>query len=85
MVECMTNGHRTMKYYNYGNNLGVIGSEVGHTDGDYTFLPGGHRNCWIRTIDLYDSREEAQQAPLAQFAYLGKARTIEEINNIRNS
>lgn len=74
-----------MKYYNYGQSLGVIGSEVGHTDGDYTFLLGGGRNCWIRTIDLHDSREEAQQAPLAHFSYLGKPRTIEEINRIRKS
>lgn len=58
---------QTLKYYNAGGNLGVIGTQPGHTDGNYTFLVS-HRNPWIRTTDLYDTYDEAEKAPVAVFS-----------------
>lgn len=59
------------RYYNSGNILGVVGvklNNIKHQEGCYTFLVGRQPEFqWIRTIDLYDSREEAEKAEPAQF------------------
>lgn len=59
-----------MKYYNSGS-LGVIGCYPKHSDGEYTFLAVG-KYPWIRTVDLYNSRKEAENAPTAKFLFKDK-------------
>lgn len=61
----------TYRYYNSGDILGVIGIplyNIKHQDGDHTFLTGVQpKYQWIRTIDLYGTREEAEKSDPAQF------------------
>ena len=61
----------TYRYYNSGDILGIIGipiSNIKHQDGEYTFLVGREPNYqWIRTIDLFNTREEAESQPTALF------------------
>jgi hypothetical protein len=57
-----------MKYYRIDDILGVCGTEVGQTDGEYTFLPKHYPGYeWIYTKDLYNTPEEAQKAKQARF------------------
>lgn len=59
------------RYYNSGSALGVIGipiDSIAHQDGEHTFLPGRKPEYqWIRTADLFDTREEAEKSPAAEF------------------
>lgn len=56
------------KRYYKDQYLGVIGVRPGHQSGKYTFLPGSTREyTWIRTKDLYKSREKAEKASVAKF------------------
>lgn len=61
----------TYRYYNSGGVLGVIGipiDNIKHQDGEYTFLVGRtSKYQWIRTKDLFDTREEAEKQPPAIF------------------
>jgi hypothetical protein len=57
-----------IRYYNSGNSLGVVGTYPAHEDGEYTFLPSHNRNPWIKTCDLYLTREEAEKAKTAEFS-----------------
>ena len=61
----------TYRYYNSGDILGVIGislDNIKHQDGEHTFLTGRQpKHQWIRTIDLYNTREEAEKSEPAQF------------------
>jgi hypothetical protein len=56
----------TIKYFNAGHPLGIIGTHPAHESGLYTFLPT-HRNPWIRTADLHVTYEEASTASIALF------------------
>jgi hypothetical protein len=61
---------RNYKYYNSGT-LGVIGiptENIKHINGDFTFINGrASRYSWIKTSDLFDSRELAEQSNVAEF------------------
>ena len=58
--------NKKMKYYNTGNSLGVIGTYPGHISGEYTFLVNNN-DPWIRTEDLYDTYEQAENSTKARF------------------
>jgi len=65
-------GAVTRRYYNSGGiGLGVVGvcvDNIKHQDGEHTFLTGRQPEYqWIRTEDLYDTYEEAKNAPVARF------------------
>jgi hypothetical protein len=64
-------GAVSYRYYNSGDILGVVGvpvDKIKHQDGEHTFLVGREpKYQWIRTIDLYDNREEAKKSEPAQF------------------
>ena len=65
-------GAVTCRYYNAGGiGLGVVGvcvDNIKHQDGEHTFLTGRQPEYqWIRTEDLYDTYEEAKNAPVARF------------------
>lgn len=54
-----------MKFYK--SRIGVVGVQPGHQDGEYTFLLNRTLGyTWIRTADLYDTREEAERAPVVR-------------------
>lgn len=58
------------KFYkdHYGVVNIVVEQTIKHEDGDYTFLVGRTPDyTWIRTADLYNTHEEAQDAPPAIF------------------
>lgn len=61
----------TYRYYNSGDILGIIGVpiyNIKHQDGEYTFLVGREpKYQWIRTIDLFNTREEAENQLPALF------------------
>lgn len=59
---------QSFKYYKHAG-LGVVGASLAHEEGEHTMLLGHTRNySWIRTADLYNTREEAEAAPVATFA-----------------
>lgn len=63
----------TCRYYNSGGIgmgliIGVHIDNIKHQDGEHTFLTGRQPEYqWIRTADLYDTYEEAKNAPVARF------------------
>jgi hypothetical protein len=61
----------TYRYYNSGDILGVVGiplNNIKHQDGEHTFLVGiNPKYQWIKTTDLFDSREEAEKSEPAKF------------------
>ena len=66
-------GDVTCRYYNAGGigmNLiiGVHIDNIKHQDGEHTFLTGRQPEYqWIRTEDLYNTYDEAKNAPVARF------------------
>lgn len=59
----MENQNKQKRWYNT-ENLGVIGTFVGHQSGEYTFL-GYRNNPWIRTEDLRATKEVSPQGAIA--------------------
>lgn len=55
------------RYY-HDRRLGVVGVNPGHQSLDCTWLPNRTpQYTWIRTVDLYATRTEAEKAPFAVF------------------
>ena len=56
-----------VKWYKEKDGL-IAGTLCGHTDGEYTLLPGRISKNWIRTSDLWKTRELAEKAEEAKFS-----------------
>jgi hypothetical protein len=69
----LSKGDVTCRYYKSGGIgmgliVGVYVDNIKHQDGEHTFLTGRQPEYqWIRTADLYDTYEEAKNAPVARF------------------
>jgi len=53
------------KFYNSGSALGIVGTVPAHCSNKFTYLPTTMK--WIRTEDLYKTREEAKTSSPAKF------------------